>query len=83
LREEDEDGALLFNPDTDQIKLLNQTGYYIWKKCKKECRIDQIIEAFKKDFDEVPVDQVKNDVEEFIKQMLESGFMGILDKKKK
>jgi len=29
LREEDEDGGLLFNPDTNQIRVLNHTGLFI------------------------------------------------------
>ena len=33
LREEDEDGGLLFNPDTNQIRVLNHTGLFIWKLC--------------------------------------------------
>lgn len=82
LREEDEDGALLFNPDTDQVKLLNQTGHYIWKRCQKEVTIDQIIEAFKKDFDDVPENQIKSDIEEFVKQMVDTGFIGILEENK-
>lgn len=33
LREEDPDGALLFNPDTNQIRVINTTGLFIWKHC--------------------------------------------------
>ncbi len=32
LREEDEDGGLLFNPDTNQVKVVNSTGLFIWKQ---------------------------------------------------
>ena len=32
LREEDESGALLFNPDTNQVKVVNATGLFIWKQ---------------------------------------------------
>jgi hypothetical protein len=34
LREEDPDGALLFNPDTNQIRVINTTGLFIWKPCR-------------------------------------------------
>ncbi len=83
LREEDEDGALLFNPDTDQVKLLSQTGHYIWKLCERERSVEEIINAFNKDFDDVPEAQVKTDVEEFLKQMVDSGFIGVMDESKK
>jgi len=32
LREEP-DGALLFNPDTNQIRVINTTGLFIWRAC--------------------------------------------------
>jgi hypothetical protein len=76
LREEDEDGALLFNPDTDRVQLLNTTGLYIWKLCTEGRAITDIVAAFKADFDEVPEDEVAADVEEFINQMVDSGFVG-------
>ena len=73
------DGALLFNPDTDRVQLLNNTGLYIWKLCTDGCTAREIVAAFKADFDEVPEDEVMADVEEFINQMLDSGFIGILE----
>ncbi len=80
IREEDEDGALLFNPDTDQVQLTSKTGFYIWKLCAKECTVNDIVNAFKNDYDEVPGQEVISDVEEFINKMVESGFIGIIEK---
>lgn len=79
LREEDEDGALLFNPDTDRVQLLSRTGLYIWKLCVEARTVNEIINAFKADFDEVPENEVTADVEEFLKQMVDNGFIGILE----
>jgi hypothetical protein len=39
LREEDPDGALLFNPDTNQIRVINSTGLFIWKHCDVEGQV--------------------------------------------
>ena len=36
LREEEADGGLLFNPDTNQIRVVNATGLMIWKLCDGE-----------------------------------------------
>jgi len=80
IREEDEDGSLLFNPDTDSVKLLNSTGLYIWKLLKKELSENEIVSAFKNDFDDVPEEEVSADVEEFITHMVDSGFIGIVQK---
>ena len=80
IREEDEDGALLFNPDTDQVQLVSRTGFYIWKLCAGEHTVTEIVNAFKEDYEEVPEQEVVSDVEEFINKMVETGFLGMVDK---
>jgi hypothetical protein len=77
IREEDTDGALLFNPDTNQVQVLNRSGMYIWKMCEKGCTIPEIVEAIKADFDDVPDEEVEGDVEEFIQAMTNTGFLGM------
>lgn len=78
LREEDVDGALLFNPDTNQIKVLNTTGLFIWKLCEKKHSITDIFKALKDSFDQVPDDKAEEQVESFINEMEKSGFIGII-----
>lgn len=77
LREEDEDGALLFNPDTNQVKVINNTGLFIWKKCDGTCHIEEIVNAVKNEFDQVPADQVGEEVNIFLDYLLQNGFVGI------
>ena len=74
LREEDEDGALLYNPDSDRVQLLNSTGFHIWKFCAQGHTISEIIAALQADFDDVPVDAIATDVEEFVTQMIDNEF---------
>lgn len=78
LREEDEDGALLYNPDSDRVQLLNSTGLYIWKLCQQERTVSEIITALQADFDDAPVDAIATDVEEFVTQMIDSNFFAAL-----
>jgi hypothetical protein len=78
LREEDEDGALLYNPDADRVQLLNTTGLYIWKFCAQGHTTGEIISALKADFDDVPEDALAADVEEFVNEMIDTGFLGTL-----
>lgn len=79
-REEDPDeGALLFNPDTNQVKVINTTGLFIWQQCGKARTQEEIIKEVKKGFEEVPAEQVAQDVQEFIELMLASGFIGIVE----
>ncbi len=79
LREEDEDGALLFNPDTDRVQLLNTTGLCIWKFCAEKHTQGEIVAALEDSFEDIPADAVTTDVEEFINQMVDSGFIGVIE----
>ncbi len=77
LREEDPDeGALLFNPDTNQVKVINTTGLFIWQQCGVARTLNEIVAEVQKGFDEVPLEQVAEDVKEFVDGMLASGFIG-------
>jgi hypothetical protein len=77
LREEDPDeGALLFNPDTNQVKVINTTGLFIWRQCGIARTLDEIVAEVQKGFDDVPSEQVAHDVKEFVDNMLASGFIG-------
>jgi hypothetical protein len=77
LREEDPDeGALLFNPDTNQVKVINTTGFFIWQQCSVARTLDEIVAEVQKGFDEIPSEQVAQDVQEFVDGMLATGFIG-------
>ena len=80
LREEDPDeGALLFNPDTNQVKVINTTGLFIWQQCGEARTLDEIVAEVQKGFDEVPSEQVAQDVKEFVDGMLATGFIGTVE----
>jgi hypothetical protein len=81
LREEDPDeGALLFNPDTNQVKVINTSGLFIWQQCSVSRTLDEIVDEVQKGFDDVPLEQVAQDVQEFVDGMLASGFIGTVEK---
>jgi hypothetical protein len=83
LREEDPDGALLFNPDTNQIRVINTTGLFIWKHCDGKKDMPAIVSALKKTFDSVPEAEVEGQVKAFVDDMQSNGFLGIPEKKEK
>jgi hypothetical protein len=76
LREEDEDGGLLFNPDTNQVKVINSTALFIWKRCDGKSTLPSIIEDLKAEFNQVPLDQVDQHVNEYLEDLTQSGFIG-------
>lgn len=81
LREEDPDGALLFNPDTNQIRVINSTGLFIWKHCDGKKDLPEIVSSLKKSFESVPAAEVEGQVKTFVDDMRANGFLGIPGKK--
>ena len=79
LREEDEDGALIFNPDTNQIKVINPTGLFIWQQCDGSKSLEGVVSAVQETFDEVPGDEVQDQVKIFIDGLVGTGFIGTVE----
>jgi hypothetical protein len=79
LREEDPDGGLLFNPDTNQLRVLNHTGLFIWKLCDGSHDLKEIIAGIQETYDGIPDDQVGDQVKSYIDEMIASGFIGIIE----
>ena len=79
LREEDEDGGLLFNPDSNVVRIINTTGLFIWKECNCARRLDEIVATMQETFDEVPEAEVTQDVKEFVDYMVAAGFFGVAE----
>jgi len=78
LREEDPDeGALLFNPDTNQIRVMNHTGLFIWKMCDGTHSIADFTTALRETYEDVPDEQIDLQIKEFIDDMAANGFIGI------
>lgn len=77
IREEDpEEGALLFHPDTNQVKVLNATGFYIWQACDQPATIAEITTRMVAEFEDADPAEVTADVQEFIEGMVATGFIG-------
>lgn len=79
LREEDEDGGLLFNPDTNQVKVVNSTGLSIWKVCDGSRTPDEIARILLDEYEGASLEQANADVRDYLADMVESGFIGKLD----
>jgi hypothetical protein len=83
LREE-EDGAILFNADTNALLIINPIGLIIWRFIKSHPRTKADIVRHLQDVcDHVPADQVQGDVDAFVADLQGKGFIGeVLDEKK-
>lgn len=76
-REEGAEGALLFNPDTDQVVVVNITGLLIWRAVSEPRRRDEIVAILAEQCNNVPQDTIAQDVDEFLDKLLAKGIVGI------
>ena len=75
LREEFDDWAVLFNPDTANAVGINPVGVAVWKMLDGEHDLTSIVSEVKEQFEEVP-ESVVEDLGGFIDNLAEQGFVG-------
>jgi len=75
LREEFDDWAILFDPDTGDAFGLNPTSVFIYKLLDGRHSVEEIIKKVRENFEDVP-DDVDAHVNEFIKSLVERGYAG-------
>ncbi len=75
LREEFDDWAILFNPDTANAVGINPVGVATWKLLDGSRSVKQIIETVHNEFDETP-ESIDQEILGFIDQLTEYGFIG-------
>ena len=76
-REESPDGALLFNPDTNDVLVINVTGLLIWQALVEPRSQEEIVATLTEQCDNIPQDQVAQDVKEFVEQLIDRDFADI------
>jgi len=77
LREEFDDWAILFDPDTAEGYTINPVGVFIWKRLDGRCTIEEIAAELKNNCDDAPeLPLVTADVHEFIEDLLAKGLAG-------
>ncbi|BAI60958.1 conserved hypothetical protein [Methanocella paludicola SANAE] len=73
LREEFDDWALLFDPDTGEVYGLNPIGVFIWKRLDGRHTVEDIYNELISQFDRVPeksIDHINNFVSDLTKRGL-------------
>jgi SynChlorMet cassette protein ScmD len=74
-REEFDDWAILFDPETGNAVGLNPVAAFIWKKCDGNHSRDDILQALTHEFEKVP-GEAESDLDEFIDRLAARGFIG-------
>jgi SynChlorMet cassette protein ScmD len=72
LREEFDDWALLFNPDTGNTFALNPLGVFIWKLLDGKQTMSEITERIRETAEDVPP-EVERQVEDFVRDIVRLG----------
>jgi len=74
LREEFDDWAVLFNPDTADAVGINPVGVAVWKRLDGRHSIEQIVAEMLEEFIEMP-EQAGEEISRFVQQLSENGFI--------
>jgi hypothetical protein len=80
LREEDEQGGLLFSPDTNQVEVINSTGVFLWSQCDGTHDLAYLLQALDEEFQHIP-GEVEEDVIKFLAGLAEEGLLTVLPPK--
>ena len=75
LREEFDDWAILFDPDTGNAFGLNPTGVFIWKLLDGKHGTEDIIKKLRDEADDVPEDAGEH-ARQFIASLEQQGLVG-------
>ncbi len=65
----EEDGAILFNPDTNISSIINLTGVELWTFLEKPHTINEIADHIVQTYQNVTVEQATEDAESFIEAL--------------
>ena len=80
LREEDGENGLLFNPDTDQIVVVNSTGLFVWKSLASSRPLAAVAAALQESFPGAQPAEAAADVEEFVAMLAQNGFIQVVER---
>ena len=75
LREEFDDWAILFDPDTGDAFGLNPIGVHIWKRLDGNHSVKDILKDLQEGYEDVP-DEAKADLKEFVEDLVQRGLAG-------
>jgi SynChlorMet cassette protein ScmD len=75
LREEFDDWAILFDPDTGNAFGLNPTGVFIWKHLDGKHCVEEIVKSLRDEAEDVPEDAGEQ-ARQFIASLEQQGLVG-------
>ena len=76
LREEFDDWAVLFNPETADAVGTNPVGVAVWKRMDGKRSLADIVAEIKNSFEDIP-DVAFKEIADFVNRLAENGFVGL------
>jgi SynChlorMet cassette protein ScmD len=76
LREEFDDWAVLFNPETADAVGTNPVGVAVWKRMDGTKNLADIVSEIKNSFEDTP-DAAFKEIAAFVNTLAENGFVGL------
>lgn len=74
-REEFDDWAILFDPDTGDGFGLNPVSVFIWKRLDGKHTIQDILMEFRESCEDMP-DTAEQEIKDFVEGLVEKGYAG-------
>ncbi len=75
LREEFDDWAVLFDPDTGDAFGLNPVSVFVWKRLDGKHPTQDILKELREESEDVP-ETAGQDIEDFMEELVEKGYAG-------
>jgi len=79
-RQEDDDGGVLFNADTDSFEVINPTAVEIWTYLAAPRSQADVVAHLCDVCVDAPREDVEKDVSEFLDALVKKGFIGMVEK---
>lgn len=76
LREEFDDWAVLFNPDTADAVGINPVGVAVWKQMDGKTSLADIVSKVKNSFEDAP-ETTFQEIDAFVNSLADNGFVGL------
>ncbi len=75
-RIEDAEGAILYDPDTDAVRVVNAVGIELWQTLSESRTCDELVAHLRQVCDGVTDGEVEADVKNFLSLLVRGGFVG-------
>ncbi len=71
----EEDGAYLYDPDSENIQYLNRIGASLYELCDGLHPVEEMITRIADEYRDVPIDRIEKDVRSFLAELSKANYV--------